>query len=638
MALSDVVQSPTGLVSSGNVATFNTPAFASAPSIGNTDLIFAVSSSTIPTPSGYTLDESNTGFAGIYIFRRTVQVGDTGAAVTLTITSTRPCAAFRLELSGTATVSGSSNKNFSGTTTTARSANPVTIGAQGIIVFGTDGTSIVGNWSAWNNSIVQLKANAPSGGTVPCNGVVAYGQPGPYLGTFTPAATSTVSSIRYQVLVVGYLFSAPVIPLDPTPALVRQMRAPLRPQAIRPSRKLIEVVQAQAAPPPNPDINFTMSSPKRIRGLMMSKPGQIRSWDAPPTVDPIVARAVSRTRVFPKLKRHTAAETVLPIASPIIQPRRALRPLVRRAVRRSEVVTTQTTPQNPAIVFSPSQIRRVRGLLRRQARKSEVVQPQAAPPNPPIVFSPSQPRRLRGALQRQVKHTETVRPQVNPLFNFMTIVQPRRIRGLLVRQVKHTEATPPQAQPITENAQARRPRGFQQRQVKKAEVIQPQVVIQPNIVFAPSQVRRLRGILQRQVKKTETVTPQQNPIFAREAIRQPRRPRGLLPRQVKRSETVRPQVNPPFNFPEIKQPRRLRGLLFRITGGRTRPVVPAQVVFPGTDVEFWVGPLGTRWDMRLPYVEWYVGPMISEWNAGLPFTEWDFGMLGNRWDMGPPRI
>lgn len=212
MALSDITQSPTGLASSGNVASFATPAFASAPTVGNTDLVFGVSSATIPTPSGYTLDESNVGFGALYIWRKTVQVGDTGAAITLVPSSSRPCAAFRLELEGTAAVSNGgaahSNKFFNSTTTTARSATAITTASTGLIVFASDDGATIANWSAFSNSITQRKANAPVGGTTPVNGMVAYAQPGPQTGSVTVTATSTQSSTKYQILVVGYGFTA----------------------------------------------------------------------------------------------------------------------------------------------------------------------------------------------------------------------------------------------------------------------------------------------------------------------------------------------------------------------------------------------------------------------------------------------
>lgn len=214
MALGDIDQSPTGLVSGGNVATFATPAFASAPTVGNTDVILAVSSATITTPSGYTLDESNVGFGAIYVWRRTVQAGDTGAAVTLTLGSSRPCAAFRLELEGTASIANAgtahSNKFFNSTATTARSATAIDLGvagAIGLLLFATDDVAAVTTWSAWSNSITQKKSNSPSLGTTPLNGLVAYENGAAQTGSQTISATSSQSSNRYQILALGYNFT-----------------------------------------------------------------------------------------------------------------------------------------------------------------------------------------------------------------------------------------------------------------------------------------------------------------------------------------------------------------------------------------------------------------------------------------------
>lgn len=220
MALGSIVQQPTPTAAAGNVSTFASPVL-SAPTVGNTDIICAVSSSTITTPTGYVLDESNVGNAGMYIFRRTVQAGDTGAAVTLAIGTARPAVIFRWELQGTAAIDNAgaahSNKFYNSTTTTARSGTALTtVSTTGLLVLGSDEAAANKTWSSWTPAAVsQVQASVPTGGTGVVNGILAYGT-GVTAGIITPAATSTQNGTKYQVLAVAYVFTAPSQTLTPT--------------------------------------------------------------------------------------------------------------------------------------------------------------------------------------------------------------------------------------------------------------------------------------------------------------------------------------------------------------------------------------------------------------------------------------
>lgn len=218
--LGTLLQQPLATGSTANVTTFASPQFVNTPTVGNTDILVAVSSSTVSTPAGYSLDESNTGNAGIYIFRRTVAAGDTGAAVTLTVGVSRPIAIGRYEFVGTAAIDNGgaahSNKFFNSTTTTARSGTAITTTSpNSLFVFSTDNVASNQTWSSWSNSIAQIAAFVPSGGTQPLNGIVGYVVSGSIaVGSVTVSATSTQSSTKYQVLVVAYDYSANVTVSD----------------------------------------------------------------------------------------------------------------------------------------------------------------------------------------------------------------------------------------------------------------------------------------------------------------------------------------------------------------------------------------------------------------------------------------
>lgn len=185
------------------------PALPSVPTVGNTDILCAVSSATVTTPAGYTRDTFDATFAGIYIFRRIVQTGDTGATFNVALGASRPLWCGRYELTGAAAVDVAAlSKNYSSSTTTARSSNAlVSNTTDGVLYFATDQQSTARTWSSITPAgLVQIDTGAPTGGTAPYNGVTIYAN-GLAAGTNTLAAISNVSTTRYQIIGVSYTFS-----------------------------------------------------------------------------------------------------------------------------------------------------------------------------------------------------------------------------------------------------------------------------------------------------------------------------------------------------------------------------------------------------------------------------------------------
>lgn len=227
--LGGLVRQATPFASTGDATTHvnGAPALPATPTVGNTDILCAASSATVTTPAGYTRDTFDATFAGIYIFRRTVQAGDTGAAFNLSLGANRPLWCGRYELNGTAAVDVvATSKNYNSTTTTARSSNALVSTATGsLLYFATDQQSTARTWSSITPAgLVQIDTGAPTGGTAPYNGVTIY-KAGQAAGTNTLAATSNVSTTRYQIIGLSYTFTGVSGPAESIAAAVADTEA-----------------------------------------------------------------------------------------------------------------------------------------------------------------------------------------------------------------------------------------------------------------------------------------------------------------------------------------------------------------------------------------------------------------------------
>jgi hypothetical protein len=196
MSNGDIVQQATPWNSTTSTGTFTANALTS-PTNGNTDIICVVATTTVSTPTGYTLDTSDLGQMGIYIFRGVFGTGGvTGGAVSISSGGGLACV-YRYEIQGTATVDATMAPQSGTQFTTTRAGVAFSPSATcALLFFGgerpnngtTNGTAF--SWSAFSAGLVQVDHSVSAGGTNNVDGIVAYVN-GKAAGTYTPSATSS---------------------------------------------------------------------------------------------------------------------------------------------------------------------------------------------------------------------------------------------------------------------------------------------------------------------------------------------------------------------------------------------------------------------------------------------------------------
>lgn len=234
MALGDIVQTATAYQATGNASSHNSPVLAS-PTPGNTDFLMAMSDAAISTPGSHVLDPNakEESWGGLYIFRRTIQAGDTGAAVALALSASRPVSIYRAEMVGTAAVHVASTAKFDNVGLFPRTSNAlVTTLPSRLLCFSSDDSATDETWSAISPAgLAQQQHGLPSGGTNRWASIWLYSAAADLAAaTNTVSATSTLSS-RYQLVAITYTFTGggpAFLAREPRPSNLAVMRPAVR--------------------------------------------------------------------------------------------------------------------------------------------------------------------------------------------------------------------------------------------------------------------------------------------------------------------------------------------------------------------------------------------------------------------------